>query len=149
MARAGVPGVFFRKYQADGVDYIVVDLRGSPEGGSGVFSGSQVRRLCSRGRGVGAEGFVFLLDPSKDRSAAEGPPAACALRTFRADGEEVPWCGAGLRCAVAALEDTLSELGGSESPAAEGAAGAGEGDEEGREWVIEMEGERVAPTLQI
>jgi len=147
LARTSVPGVFFRKYQADGVDYIVVDLRGSPEGGSGVFSGSQVRRLCSRGRGVGAEGFVFLLDPSGESSAADGPPAACALRTFRADGDEVPWCGAGLRCAVAALEDALAESGVSESPTTEEAASAREGAEEGREWIIDMEEGRVTPTV--
>jgi len=147
--REAVPGVAFRKYQADGVDYIVVDLRGKgPEGSSRVLSGSQVRGLCSRGKGVGAEGMAFLLDAPDTADVAAGDlPAACLLRTFRADGEEVPWCGAGLRCAVAALEDTFSGGSSSSSSAAEGGGSEGGDVEQGREWVIETGGGRVAPTV--
>jgi len=144
--REVVPGVAFRKYQADGVDYIVVDLRGQgPEGGSQVLSGSQVRRLCSRGKGVGAEGMAFLLDASNAAVVGEEGSATCLIRTFRADGEEVPWCGAGLRCAVAALEDTFSG-GSSSSSTEEGSAEEGDA-KQGREWVIETGGGRVAPTV--
>ncbi|HXX32280.1 MAG TPA: diaminopimelate epimerase [Myxococcaceae bacterium] len=77
----------FHKYHGLGNDFVLLDRR---EGGGDVGP-EQVRALCERRRGVGADGVLVLL-----------PSAGADLRLaiHNADGSVPEMCGNGLRCAV-------------------------------------------------
>ena len=80
-----VSGRKFIKMQGIGNDFVVFDcLDGSP-----VPEGEEVRRLCDRRFGIGADGVIAIL-PSAD--------ADCRMRIFNADGSEAEMCGNGIRC---------------------------------------------------
>ncbi len=75
----------YAKYQALGNDYLVVD----PAALAGELSPAQIRRLCDRHYGVGADGL--LLGPFDD------PTCDFRLRLFNPDGSEFEKSGNGLR----------------------------------------------------
>ena len=62
-----------------------------------ISSAEEIRRLCDRRRGVGADGIVFLAIPG----AQNGTDAD--LRLFNSDGGEAEISGNGTRCAAAYL----------------------------------------------
>ena len=78
----------FRFFKAHGLgnDYLVFD-----EGPGPVLSPALVRRICSRRRGVGADGIVVV--------EAVPPGAEARLRMFNPDGSEFERSGNGLRIA--------------------------------------------------
>ncbi len=84
--------VQFWKYHGAGNDFLLVDLRGRPEG----LSPDAVRRICARSTGVGADGILGLV-PS---------PAGPHMRVMNSDGSIGDMCGNGLRCFVAWLIET-------------------------------------------
>jgi diaminopimelate epimerase len=80
-----VAGLPFAKYQALGNDYLVVDPADLP----GDLSPDQVRRICDRHYGAGADGL--LLGPLEDDTCD------FRLRFYNPDGGEVEKSGNGLR----------------------------------------------------
>ncbi|MBM3462924.1 MAG: diaminopimelate epimerase [Armatimonadetes bacterium] len=67
-----------------GNDFIVADAEG------GDFT-AQARALCDRHRGIGGDGLILLLPPTR----AE---ADLCMRMFNPDGSEAEMCGNGIRC---------------------------------------------------
>ena len=75
----------FEKWQALGNDYLIVEAPGlEPE---------QVRALCDRHRGVGADGVLALAEPDE-------PGYVARLRIFNPDGSEAELSGNGARQAL-------------------------------------------------
>jgi diaminopimelate epimerase len=60
------------------------------------LTGAAIARLCSRHRGIGADGLI-LIRPSS--------VASFAMRYFNSDGGEADMCGNGARCAAAFARD--------------------------------------------
>lgn len=83
--RPGVASRFFKAH-GQGNDYLVFD-----EGPGPALSPALVRRICSRRRGVGADGVVVV--------EAAAPGAVAGLRMFNPDGGEFERSGNGLRIA--------------------------------------------------
>lgn len=82
----------FRKYEAIGNDYLVVDAQHYPL----LPNPSLVRRICDRRSGVGADGILY------------GPfvePAGFRLRIFNPDGSEAEKSGNGIRIFARYLRD--------------------------------------------
>lgn len=76
----------FHKYQGTGNDFILADNR------SGEYSNlttEQVRRLCDRRFGIGADGLMLL----NERSGYD-----FEMKYFNSDGKEGSMCGNGGRC---------------------------------------------------
>src|SRR5213595_1175478 len=75
----------FEKWQALGNDYVIVEAAGlEPE---------QVRAICDRHRGVGADGVLALAPPDE-------PGFVARLRIFNPDGSEAELSGNGSREAI-------------------------------------------------
>ncbi len=79
----------FEKWQALGNDYLVVEAERLPA----PLTPEQVRRLCHRHFGVGADG-VLLLSPTDE------PGFVADLRIFNPDGSEAELSGNGAREAI-------------------------------------------------
>ena len=79
----------FYKYQGAGNDFILLDNR---EQAYASLTTAQVRLLCDRRFGIGADGLM-TLDASED--------ADFAMSYFNADGREGSLCGNGGRCLTA------------------------------------------------
>ena len=74
----------FTKMNGAGNDFVMVDNRD----GSRSLSHEQIKRLCDRHRGIGADGLIAL----------EGSPELPRMRYYNADGGEAEMCGNGARC---------------------------------------------------
>lgn len=81
----------FAKFSGSGNDFIFVDLRDRPMD----FCPQDIRALCDRKRGIGADGLITL---------ETGVKAPYRMRIFNADGSEAAMCGNGLRCFKRFLE---------------------------------------------
>ncbi len=87
MTSSRVGGEPFYKMSGSGNDFVVVDARGA---GPGVLADPRViRRVCSRGTGVGADGIVFLEASTK---------ASVRLTYLNADGSRAAFCGNATLC---------------------------------------------------
>jgi diaminopimelate epimerase len=82
----------FTKMEGCGNDFVVVDLRApssnaspSPDTPEGAVA------LCDRHFGVGADGVLAILPPTRDGAVAR-------MRVWNADGSEAEMCGNGIRC---------------------------------------------------
>lgn len=86
--------VSFSKYQGAGNDFVLVDARAGNPG----LTKEQVRRLCDRRFGIGADGLMTL----------ERDPAGTDfyMRYYNSDGGESTMCGNGGRC-IARFADHL------------------------------------------
>src|SRR5918997_302875 len=84
-----MPAVRFEKWQALGNDYVIVEEGALP------FSlpPENVRRLCDRHPGVGADGVLELSPPTE-------PGYVARLRIFIPDGSEAELSGNGAREAI-------------------------------------------------
>lgn len=74
----------FEKWQGCGNDFIIIDRVGNA-----IESPEQIRRLCDRHFGIGADGVIYVQSSTK---------AATRMRIFNADGTEPEMCGNGIRC---------------------------------------------------
>lgn len=85
-------GLRFRKYEALGNDYLVVDPQDCPVAPGPKF----VRALCDRKYGVGSDGVLYgpLVDPAGFR-----------IRIFNPDGSEAEKSGNGIRIFARYLRD--------------------------------------------
>ncbi len=77
----------FTKMNGAGNDFVMIDNRD----GSVCLSREQIRWICDRHRGVGADGLLLV-----EKSAGGG--ADFRMRYYNADGGEVEMCGNGARC---------------------------------------------------
>lgn len=80
--------VKFFKYQGTGNDFIIVDNRNNEYSS---LREDQIRRLCDRRFGIGADGFMMLNE--KQGYDFE-------MKYYNADGRESSMCGNGGRCIV-------------------------------------------------
>src|SRR5438034_2300114 len=76
----------FTKMNGAGNDFILIDNRA----GDIHLNRTRIARLCDRHRGIGADGILFLENPSDH--------ADFRMRYFDADGGEEEMCGNGARC---------------------------------------------------
>lgn len=84
----------FYKMTGSGNDFVVVDARTVPPGD--LADPDEIRAICARGTGVGADGMVFL-EPSRD--------AAFRMTYLNSDGSRASMCGnAALCCTRLAVE---------------------------------------------
>lgn len=81
----------FYKYHGAGNDFLLSDARDSGL----VLTTDQIRHLCNRHTGFGADGMMFLRNPS------EGSGAAFRMDFYNPDGSSGMMCGNGGRCIVA------------------------------------------------
>lgn len=92
-----VPTLSFEKYEGLGNDFVIVEAPASS------LTIDQVRAICDRHRGVGADGVLFV----------ETSGARPAMRVLNADGSRAEMCGNGLRCVALHLARTgLAPVGG-------------------------------------
>ncbi len=95
--------ISFYKYHGLGNDFVLIDRR---ESGFPPCAAQWAEELCSRRRGIGADGILFLLNPG------EKTGCVAAMRIFNADGSEAEMCGNGLRCVAKHLMDYSGMRGG-------------------------------------
>src|SRR5688572_4736760 len=77
----------FFKYQGTGNDFIILDNRKNEYS----LTNDQVRRLCDRRFGIGADGLMLL-------QVKQGYDFE--MRYYNSDGKEGSMCGNGARCLV-------------------------------------------------
>ena len=82
-------GTVVYKMTGSGNDFVFVD--GRPRG-PGAWTAEQIRTLCDRQRGVGADGFV-VVEPGS-------APNAVRFHFFNRDGGRAAMCGNGALCAT-------------------------------------------------
>lgn len=83
----------FAKYHGLGNDFVILDRRS----GGRDLDAREVRAICDRHRGVGADGVLSLR---------AHPTASALMVTQNSDGSEAGVCGNGLRCASRFLYDS-------------------------------------------
>ncbi len=86
--------VIFSKMHGAGNDFIVID--GTQKGYC--FSPAQIRLLCSRQQGIGADGLI-LLSSCREIPEDDGY-GHVRMDFFNCNGSRAELCGNGLRCAV-------------------------------------------------
>ncbi|GAH64303.1 unnamed protein product, partial [marine sediment metagenome] len=78
----------FVKMHGLGNDFILIDCLLKSLGDSSFLSYLS-KKLCDRNFGIGADGLILILPPSK---------ADLRMRIFNFDGSEAQMCGNGIRC---------------------------------------------------
>ena len=79
--------MYFRKYEACGNDYVLVD-----SSVSGILDWPRLAKdLCKRRFSVGADGLLVVSPAASDEAHAR-------MRIFNSDGSEADMCGNGVRC---------------------------------------------------
>lgn len=84
----------FAKYQGLGNDFVIMDGRSGPPMDP---NGTQVRQLCDRRLGIGADGVILALPPQQGGDLR--------MRIFNGDGSEPEMCGNGIRCLARFVAD--------------------------------------------
>ncbi len=85
--------ISFEKYQGNGNDFVIIDSRGNElyknYKTNKIFD---IKKICNRQFGVGADGVIFIEEPNEDNYAK--------MIIFNSDGSEAQMCGNGIRCLV-------------------------------------------------
>jgi len=85
--------IIFEKYQGNGNDFVIIDSRGNElyknYKTNKIFD---IKKICNRQFGVGADGVIFIEEPNEDNYAK--------MIIFNSDGSEAQMCGNGIRCLV-------------------------------------------------
>lgn len=88
----------FAKYEGLGNDFVLIDR---DELTSAPFGPDDVRALCDRHRGVGADGVLIVgRDPAPLPIEGVARVAQLSMQVLNADGSTSEMCGNGLRCVV-------------------------------------------------
>ena len=89
--------ITFEKYQGNGNDFVIIDSRGNElyknYKTNKIFD---IKKICNRQFGIGADGVIFIEEPNKDNYAK--------MIIFNSDGSEAQMCGNGIRCLVEYLQ---------------------------------------------
>jgi diaminopimelate epimerase len=80
--------IHFYKYQGTGNDFIILDNRKNEYS---LITNDQVRRLCDRRFGIGADGLMLL----NEKAGYD-----FEMKYYNADGKEGSMCGNGGRCMI-------------------------------------------------
>ncbi|HXV91128.1 MAG TPA: diaminopimelate epimerase [Gemmatimonadales bacterium] len=80
-------GLPIYKMSGSGNDFVMLDARLSQPG---EWTPADIRAVCARGTGIGADGLVFVGPGSQDRAAR--------MVYFNADGSRAPMCGNAALC---------------------------------------------------
>ena len=85
--------ISFEKYQGNGNDFVIIDSRGN-EFYKNYKTNKKfdIKKICNRQFGVGADGVIFIEEPNEDNYAK--------MIIFNSDGSEAQMCGNGIRCLV-------------------------------------------------
>ncbi len=79
-----------------GNDFIVIDnLFGRIK-----FSETQIKNLCDRQKGIGADGFI-LVEPAREDNND------CFMNYYNSDGTQAEMCGNGVRCVAKFLKEYI------------------------------------------
>ena len=93
----------FYKYQGNGNDFIIIDSRNNNLFSSLLSIKSfNIKKLCDRNFGIGADGIIFILNPDNDNDSR--------MIIFNSDGSEAEMCGNGIRCMVEYLNNKDNSL---------------------------------------
>ena len=85
--------ITFDKYQGNGNDFIVIDSRGNDLYKNYKSNKTfEIKKICDRQFGIGADGVIFVEDPNEDNYAR--------MIIFNSDGSEAQMCGNGIRCLI-------------------------------------------------
>tara|TARA_B100000212_G_scaffold25630_1_gene17007 strand:+ start:494 stop:1354 length:861 start_codon:yes stop_codon:yes gene_type:complete len=88
----------FYKYQGNGNDFIIIDSRNNDSYRSLISNNIfNVKKLCDRNFGIGADGLIFILNPDHDNDSK--------MIIFNSDGSEAEMCGNGIRCMIEYLNN--------------------------------------------
>jgi len=91
----------FYKYHGNGNDFILIDSRNSKLYIDFLKNNyiSQIKKLCNRNFGIGADGLIFILDPENNDNDAK-------MLIYNSDNSEAEMCGNGIRCLIQFLYDS-------------------------------------------
>ncbi len=88
----------FSKYQGLGNDFIVLDARSEDISDRLIgLTKENVRFICHRNYGIGADGIILIHPTSKD--------CDIRMKILNSDGTEAEMCGNGIRCLIKYLFD--------------------------------------------
>jgi len=88
----------FYKYQGNGNDFIIIDSRKNNLYNRFISNNIyNVKNLCDRNFGIGADGVIFIVNPDYDNDSR--------MIIFNSDGSEAEMCGNGIRCMIEYLNN--------------------------------------------
>ena len=88
----------FNKYQGNGNDFIIIDsIRNKIYKDLISNKMFDIKKLCDRNFGIGADGIIFIVDPEYNNDAK--------MIIFNSDGSEAEMCGNGIRCLIEYLNN--------------------------------------------
>jgi len=93
----------FYKYHGNGNDFIIIDTR-KDDSYNRLISNNilDVKKLCNRNFGIGADGIIFILKPEYDNDSR--------MIIFNSDASEAEMCGNGIRCMIEYLNNQGNSL---------------------------------------
>ena len=93
----------FCKYEGNGNDFIIIDSR-NKDLYNQLISNSifNVKKLCDRNFGIGADGIIFIVNPNYDNDSR--------MIILNSDGSEAEMCGNGIRCMIEYLNNQENSL---------------------------------------
>ena len=96
MQNSDYQGIKFSKYHGAGNDFVMINAIKTPV----ILSDDEVKAICDRRTGVGADGLIMVLPSEK---------YAFRMKYYNCDGHESTFCGNGGRCIAAfAVEEGLA-----------------------------------------
>tara|TARA_B100000963_G_scaffold79681_1_gene67840 strand:+ start:16 stop:873 length:858 start_codon:yes stop_codon:yes gene_type:complete len=88
----------FNKYQGNGNDFIIIDSRENNKYDELISNNFfDIKKLCDRNFGIGADGIIFIVDPEFNNDAK--------MIIFNSDSSEAEMCGNGIRCLIEYLNN--------------------------------------------
>jgi len=93
----------FYKYQGNGNDFIIIDSRRNDSYNRLISNNNfNVKNLCDRNFGIGADGIIFILKAEFNSNTR--------MIIFNSDGSEAEMCGNGIRCMIEYLNNQENSL---------------------------------------